>query len=112
MVDHKIRFLYNTCIVNNQERNMYVVYNKETTIIVGSRIHKTWKSLGAAKAHRGRMAKMGYNVDEYGIASYSLFAHSIEKTVVRRNLMSGEEFTERVNEPYNCSPSSEAYWSS
>ena len=104
--------MYNVCIVKNKERNMFVVYHKETTKIVGSRVHNTWKSLGAAKAHLGRMAKMGYNVDEYDIASYSFFSDSIEKTVVRTNFMSGKEFTESVNTPYYCSPSSETYWSS
>jgi hypothetical protein len=35
----------------------------------------------------------------------------IEKTVTKRNLMSGEEFQERANTPHYCSPSSETYWS-
>ncbi len=90
---------------------MFVVYHKETTQIVGSRAHRTWKSLGAAKAHLGRMGKMGYNVNDYDIASHSFFSDSIEKTVTRRNLMTGMEFTESVNTPYYCSPSSESYWS-
>lgn len=90
---------------------MFVVFNKETTKIVGSKVHKTWKSLGAAKAHLSRMAKMGYNVDEYDIASYSFFLDTIEQTVVRTNLMSGKQFRESVNTPYYCSPSSETYWS-
>jgi len=90
---------------------MFVVYNKETTQIVGSSARKTWKSLGAAKAHLARMAKMGYSINEYDVASYSFFSDKIEKTVVRKNLMTGKEFTESVNTPYYCSPSSESYWS-
>ena len=90
---------------------MFVVYNKETTQIVGSGARRTWKSLGAAKAHLSRMAKMGYNVTEYDVASHSFFVDKIEKTVVRTNLMTGKEFTESVNTPYYCSPSSESYWS-
>ena len=90
---------------------MFVVYNKETTQIVGSSARKTWKSLGAAKAHLARMSKMGYNVNEYDVASYSFFSDKIEKTVVRKNLMTGKEFAESVNTPYYCSPSSETYWS-
>lgn len=31
--------------------------------------------------------------------------------VTRKNLMSGEEFQERYDTPYYCSPSSETYWS-
>jgi hypothetical protein len=97
--------------LENKEQTMFVVYHKETTKIVGSRVHKTWKSLGAAKAHLNRMGKMGYNVNEYDIASHSFFSDSIEKTVTRRNLMTGKDFTESVNTPYYCSPSSESYWS-
>ena len=89
----------------------YVIFEKVTTKIVGSRVHKTWKSLGAAKAHLGRMAKMGYNVNEYDVASHSFFADKIEKTVERTNLMTGKKFKESVNTPYYCSPSSESYWS-
>jgi hypothetical protein len=32
--------------------------------------------------------------------------------VTRRNMISGEEFQERYDTPYYCSPSSETYWSS
>jgi hypothetical protein len=90
---------------------MFVVFNKETTQIVGSRYSRTWKSLAAAKSHLTRMGKMGYNVNEYDVASYSFFLDNIQKTVVRTNLMTGKEFTESVNTPYYCSPSSESYWS-
>ena len=89
----------------------YVIFEKVTTKIVGSRVHKTWKSLGAAKAHLGRMAKMGYNVDKYDIASYSFFSDNIEKTVQVRNLMSGKMVTQSVNTPLCCDVSSETYWS-
>lgn len=34
-----------------------------------------------------------------------------ETYVTRKNLMSGEEFQERYDRPYYCSPSSETYWS-
>jgi hypothetical protein len=108
----KAIFGYNIGIqLENKEQMMFVVYHKETTQIVGSRVHNTWKSLGAAKAHLSRMGKMGYNVNEYDIASHSFFSDNIEKTVTRRNLMTGKEFTESVNTPYYCSPSSESYWS-
>jgi hypothetical protein len=108
----KAIFGYNIGIqLENKEQMMFVVYHKETTQIVGSRVHNTWKSLGAAKAHLSRMGKMGYNVNEYDIASHSFFSDNIEKTVIRRNLMTGKEFTESANTPYYCSPSSESYWS-
>ena len=34
-----------------------------------------------------------------------------ETWVTRKNLMSGQEFQERYDTPYYCSPSSESYWS-
>lgn len=34
-----------------------------------------------------------------------------ETYVTRRNAMTGEEFQERYDTPYFCSPSSETYWS-
>ena len=35
-----------------------------------------------------------------------------ETYVTRKNLLSGQEFTERYDTPHYCSPSSETYWSS
>ncbi len=34
-----------------------------------------------------------------------------ETYVTRKNLMSGEEFQERYDTPWTCSPASETYWS-
>lgn len=34
-----------------------------------------------------------------------------ETFVTRRNALTGEEFQERYDTPYHCSPSSETYWS-
>ena len=36
----------------------------------------------------------------------------METYVMRTNVMTGEEFQERYDTPYYCSPSSETYWSS
>lgn len=35
-----------------------------------------------------------------------------ETFVTRKNMMNGQEFTERYDTPYYCSPRSETYWSS
>ena len=35
-----------------------------------------------------------------------------ETMVTKRNMMNGQEFKERYDTPYYCSPSSETYWSS
>ena len=34
-----------------------------------------------------------------------------ETFVTKRNLIGGQEFTERYDTPYFCSPASESYWS-
>ena len=47
----------------------------------------------------------------YGIAEAGYFHKSLEKSVVKKNMMNGKEFVEKVNTPYYCSPSSETYWS-
>ena len=40
------------------------------------------------------------------------YRYEIHVTYVKRkNLMSGNEFVERYDTPYYCSPSSESYWS-
>ena len=50
---------------------MFYVYNLKTSQVMQTRKGKsTWKSLGAAKAFRTRMARMGYNTDEYGIGEF------------------------------------------
>lgn len=46
-----------------------------------------------------RRRSQGYQVEVY------------ETYVTRKNLMSGTEYQERYDQPYYCSPSSEAYWS-
>jgi hypothetical protein len=35
----------------------------------------------------------------------------VETMVTRRNVITGQEYQERYDTPYCCSPSSEAYWS-
>lgn len=46
----------------------------------------------------------------YPSPKYRIELH--ETYVYRKNLMTGEEFKERYDTPYYCSPSSETYWSS
>jgi hypothetical protein len=89
----------------------YVVYNLQSTRIVGSRSTKYWKSVAAARAHLTRMGKMGYNVTEYAVAETNSYYASIEKTVTKVNLMTGQEYQERMGTPLSCSPASETYWS-
>lgn len=40
------------------------------------------------------------------------YRYEIHETyVTKKNMMTGEEFQERYDTPYYCSPSSESYWS-
>jgi len=94
-----------------RSEHMFYVYNLETSKIMKNKKGKsTWKSYGAAKAFRTRMARMGYNVGEYGIVDTSLYS-LIEKQVEKTNLMTGKKYMESVNTPNYMSPASEAYWS-
>jgi hypothetical protein len=97
----------------------YVIYNNETTKILGG-ANKSYKTMGAAKAAISRLRKTvpvsDLNTDRdplfvYAIAEINYFYESIDQTVERVNLMSGKTFRESVNTPYYCSPSSESYWS-
>ena len=61
---------------------------------------------------------------DYDTDNLSMLEHSVktslrpkeryeihETYVVRKSLMGGQEFKERYDTPYYCSPSSETYWS-
>jgi hypothetical protein len=96
----------------------FVIYHKESTRIYTYTRHNPWKrvesyaTLAAVKAAFTRLVKKGeINESEWSIADSELFHMLIEKHVTKTNLMSGEEFQERVNTPHYCSPSSESYWS-
>lgn len=45
----------------------------------------------------------------YPAPKYRLELH--DTYVTRKNLLNGQEFEERYDTPYFCSPSSESYWS-
>lgn len=88
----------------------YVIYNVKTTVIFrNKRTRKErYKTPAAAAA---AMTRNGLARGEYSISEASRFHKFIEKQEVRRNLMSGKEFTQPVNTPRCCDPSSELYWS-
>lgn len=100
---------------------MWYVYEKDSTRIV-----KGYKTRAAAQAAITRAHKQytktnlyvpGSNAHEadplfmWAMADAQYFHMFIEKRVTKRNLMSGEEFTQTVNTPLCCDPSSETYWS-
>lgn len=89
----------------------FVLYNIETTKLVPTtdRYIKTFKTEAAAKSARTRNK---LNKEEYAVAEATRFYALIEKTEMRKNLMSGKEFKVGVNADYATCPSSETYWSS
>lgn len=82
---------------------------------------KSYATMSAAKAaltkmtnwHRYHTINDMQNSPQfrYAIAEVDHFHTFIEKSVVKRNAMNGNQFVEKVNTPYYCSPSSETYWS-
>jgi hypothetical protein len=101
----------------------YVIYRKDTGALVSTLRDKRYKTLSAARAALTRFNKQwaatrGLLGNEptapqftCGIAEVEYYEKHIERSVVRRNLMSGKEYTESVNTPLHMSPSSETYWS-
>ena len=96
---------------------MWYVYDKSTTVI-----QKTVKTHSAAKAWVTRKQKEflkqnGLYVSndgplfDWGLADAAYFHDFIEKRVKKTNLISGAEFTQPVNTPRSCDPSTELYWS-
>ena len=90
---------------------MFYIVAKGTGLIVTDGPHRTraYKTFGAARATRTRLCrKAGYSASDLSIIDTKYYT---PKTVVRKNLMTGQEFEEDVNTPHFCSPSSESYWS-
>lgn len=60
---------------------------------------------------------------DYDTDNLSMLEHTVKHTwlghryviretwVTRKNLMTGQEYKERYDTPWSCSPSSETYWS-
>jgi len=74
------------------------------------------------KSGERQVLKQDYDTDNLSMLEHSVkntwlkrdgYRYEIHETyVTRRNLLSGQEFQERYDTPYYCSPSSETYWSS
>ena len=111
----------------------YVIYEKSSTLIMGKVYmgemrpdhRKTYKTMAAAQAALTRAQNQWWNlIGRYGtepdsndprfrmgIAEINWFRDFIEKGVMKRNMMSGEDYFESVNTPNYMSPASETYWS-
>lgn len=67
------------------------------------------------------VSKTDYKTDNVSMLEHTVkhtyraaqgYRYEIHETyVTRKNLLSGQEFDERYDTPYFCSPSSESYWS-
>ena len=108
---------------------MFYIYEKSSTYIIGKPSkwdntvrpdhRQTYKTMPAAKAGLTRIKKAegllptdpNYADFRYAIAEAEYFHETIEKGVMKRNMMSGEDYFETVNTPIYMSPSSETYWS-
>lgn len=95
---------------------MWYVYEKDSTRIVKG--YKTQAAAQAAitRAHNKYAKKhIGQHENDplftWAMADSKYYHLMIERKVVKRNLMTGEEFTTSVNTPRSCDPSSELYWS-
>lgn len=95
----------------------YIVYHKDTTRYLslhpGVRTdHASFATEGAAKAALTREVKAGaVKHENFLITDCNNFHTNVEKMVTKRNLMSGQEFTQPANTPMGCDPSTETYWS-
>lgn len=92
---------------------MWVVYEVETTYLVKKADRsEAYKSEAAAKAGMKRAESLPkYEGIKLAVAEKTDFHKRIEKQETRKNLMSGNEFTQPVNTPCYLDPSTETYWS-
>lgn len=105
----------------------FVIFNKDTTRYLRIFRNRSWRDADfyaterAAKAGLTRAVKrslrksagddsVSLNIDDYSILTADQFA-LIEKTEIKTNLISGKQFTQSVNTPACCDPSTETYHS-
>jgi len=98
--------------INGEGGKMYIIYDKETTMILPH-----WDKVYATEADAKRALTrvfvngIGLPRESLGVAELGYFRAHIEKQVTKRNLLSKKEFTQPVNTPGCCDPSTEQYWS-
>jgi hypothetical protein len=94
----------------------YIVYHKASTAIPVTLRNKVYKTHGAAQAWitrlgKGQIEDADHPKFNYAIAEVEYYRKHIERTVTRKNMMTGVEYTESINTPSYMSPASESYWS-
>lgn len=96
---------------------MFIIYNKETTRLIGGSLRpKEFNTERAAKSFLTRISNYHGIVatggkDAYAIADKETFHNEIEKWETVVNLMSRKPVVQRVNTPLCLDVSSETYWS-
>lgn len=93
----------------------YVIYDTTTTRFARVMRNGYWqdadyKTEGAAKRALTTIQRV-HPSQTFAIAERSEFHAKIEKQETKINLQSRKEFTQPVNTPLSCDPSSETYWS-
>lgn len=88
-----------------------VIYEKSSSLLV-----KTYPTMKGAQIALTRAANQGKKIRGFDTAGLHVcdeetFWRTIDKKVVKRNLMSGKPFVDSINTPLCCDPSSETYWS-
>lgn len=101
---------------------MYVIYNRDSTITIRDSCGytRTFRTERGAKSFLTRHFVHGSDLikgicremvkGKYAIAEEEYFHNHIERQVTKRNLVSGLEFTQPINTPRCCDPSTETYW--
>jgi len=87
---------------------MYIIYEKSTTRLYGGSLMPNRYS--TERGAKICMTRKGKNPELWAVADEGDFHSKIEKQVTKKNLISGKEFTQPVNTPLCCDPSSETYW--
>ncbi len=82
---------------------------------------EVYKKDARTKKGERRVHKEDYKTDNLSMLEHTVkttwsardgYRYEIHETyVTRKNMMNGQEFEERYDTPYYCSPSSETYWS-
>lgn len=95
------------------ENDKFVIYEIESTRFVRIMRNGHWqdasyKTMGAARAAFKRLI---CSTETHGIARKAYFHKYIEKSETKRHLITGKEFSQPVNTPASCDPSTETYHS-
>lgn len=91
----------------------FVIYNIETTLFARvGRKGRVADHFATERAAKAAMTRFKLSTTEWAIAEKGDFHKHIEKRVIKSSLMNrSAHFTDGVNTPACCDPSTETYWS-